>query len=406
MRLNNAFLKPFLGALALLICITAFYPPLIQAEESQKALPSRAFVVAPEYSSVDVPEGKDVNIDIIVQNKGRQGEIVNLVVNPVPKGWKAWFKAYTFKIGGLYVESDSIKKVTLHAEPEKDTGPGQYVFPVKAETKDGKLSSSSELLVVVEKKEAEVKKEASIGITTSYPVLTGPTDTDFEFSLNVENNTGEEAIFNLASEAPKNWEINFKPSYQDKHISSLRIKDGASEGMGVEVKPFLLAEPGEYTIKVRVGSDKAKEEVALRVVLKGTYKLEAGTPNGLLSLNAYQGKPANLSLYVENKGSAPQNDIKFVTFKPENWKLEFSPEKIETLAPGEMKQVEMTITPADQALVGDYSLGVNITGEKSTKDLEFRVTVRTSSAWGWIGIIIIIAVVAGLVFLFVRVGRR
>ena len=66
----------------------------------------------------------------------------------------------------------------------------------------------------------------------------------------------------------------------------------------------------------------------------------------------------------------------------------------------------MTITPADQALVGDYSVGVNVTGEKSTKNLEFRVTVRTSSAWGWMGIIIIVVVVAGLVFLFVRVGRR
>jgi uncharacterized membrane protein len=142
------------------------------------------------------------------------------------------------------------------------------------------------------------------------------------------------------------------------------------------------------------------------VVLTGTYKLDAGTAEGLLSLNAYQGKGANMSFYVKNNGSAAQNGIKFLTFKPENWKVEFSPEMIDTLPPAELKQVEMTITPADQALVGDYSVGVNVEGEKSTKNMEFRVTVRSSTAWGWIGMIIIVAVVAGLVFLFVRMGRR
>ena len=222
----------------------------------------------------------------------------------------------------------------------------------------------------------------------------------------MENKTDKEAIFNLAYEGPTNWDVNFKPSYEDKYFSSLRIKEDQSQSMAVEVKPFMLAEPGEYPIKVKVSSEKAKGDVTLTVVLTGTYKMEAGTADGLLSLNAYQGKNANMSFFVKNNGSAAQNGIKFLTFKPENWKVEFSPEKIDTLPPGELKQVEMTIIPADQALVGDYSVGVNVEGEKSTKNLEFRVTVRASTAWGWIGIIIIVLVMAGLVFLFVRMGRR
>jgi uncharacterized membrane protein len=130
--------------------------------------------------------------------------------------------------------------------------------------------------------------------------------------------------------------------------------------MAVEVKPYALAEPGEYPIKVKVSSDKAQGEVTLTVVLTGTYKLDAGTADELLSLIAYQGKSANVSFYVKNSGSAPQNGIKFLTFKPENWKVEFSPERVDILPPGELKQVEMTITPNDQALVGDYSVGVNV----------------------------------------------
>lgn len=403
-RMRQIFLR-FPLAIGLLLYGVLLFLPSAFAEEGKKDLPPRDILVVPEYPSIAVPEGNDVTVDLMVRNGGRQGEIVDLSIASVPEGWKAWIDTYSFKVNGVFVESDSSKSLTLKAEPEKSTGVGRYVFPIKAQTRDGQLSSSSELVVVVEGKKEE-KKFKGVEITTSYPVLKGPTDAKFEFSIDVENKTDKEAIFNLAYEAPKNWEVNFKPSYEDKYFSSLRIKKDQSQSMAVEVKPHALAEPGEYPILVKVSSDKAKGEVSLTVVLTGTYKLDAGTADGLLSLNTYQGKPANLSFYVKNSGSAAQNNVQFLTFKPENWKVEFSPEKIETLPAGEVKQVEMTVIPAEQALVGDYSVAVNVEGEKGGKSLEFRATVRTSTAWGWVGIGIILAVVAGLVFLFVRMGRR
>ncbi len=95
-----------------------------------------------------------------------------------------------------------------------------------------------------------------------------------------------------------------------------------------------------------------------------------------------------------------------MTFKPENWNVEFTPEKIDTLAPDELKQVEVTITPYKDALVGDYSVGVEIQGEKASKSLEFRTTVKASAAWGWVGIFIIVGVIGGLTMLFRKLGRR
>jgi uncharacterized membrane protein len=86
--------------------------------------------------------------------------------------------------------------------------------------------------------------------------------------------------------------------------------------------------------------------------------------------------------------------------------VKFNPEKIEALEPGALKQVEVIITPARQALVGDYSVGVMIDGEKANKTVEFRVTVRASTAWVWIGIGIILVVIAGLSILFIKLGRR
>jgi uncharacterized membrane protein len=174
----------------------------------------------------------------------------------------------------------------------------------------------------------------------------------------------------------------------------------------VEVKPGPGAAAGEYPIAVRVSSGEAKGEASLTVLLTGTYDLEVGTPSGLLSLEAYQGKPANVSFYVRNSGTAANSNIRFMSFKPENWKVEFAPERIDLIEPNTLKQVEMIITPAEEALVGDYSVAVRIDGEKSSKTLEFRVSVKASSTWGWIGIGIIVAVIAGLFGLFRALGRR
>ena len=375
------------------------------AEKKRKNLPARGISVAPEYTGIIISKGDDASIDLTVTNRGRRGENIKLAIPAPPKGWNVYVKTYSFTITGVHLASDTSKSLTLKAEPDENVGPGDYTFLIKAKTSDGKLTSSSQVTITVKKK-AQIKKSREVRVNTSYPVLKGPTDAKFEFSLEVENKSDKDTIFNLNVQGPKDWTINLKPAYEDKFISSLRIKANQSQTMAVEVKPYLLAESGKYPIKVKVSSPKAKADVDLMVVLTGTYKLDVGTADGLLSLNAFQGKEANLSFYVKNSGSATQNNVRFLSFKPENWKVEFNPEKIGSIAPDGLKQVEVKITPADQALVGDYSVSLAVEGEKTKKNMELRVNVRASTAWGWVGIGIIVLVIAGLVGLFIKLGRR
>jgi uncharacterized membrane protein len=142
------------------------------------------------------------------------------------------------------------------------------------------------------------------------------------------------------------------------------------------------------------------------VALTGIFKLDAGTPSGLLSVDAFTGKPSIVSVFVKNTGSAVNRNIGFSSFKPENWKVEFKPEKVENLEPGAIKQVEMAITPGQQALIGDYSVSVQVEGEKANDNVEFRVTIRAASKWAWIGVGIIVLVVLGLSLMFRILGRR
>jgi len=374
-------------------------------EEEEEERPPRAIGVYPQYPGVIVAKGEEVNMDITVANNGKSDEDVLVKLTSIPEGWKARIKTYSYDVTGVHVPSGESKDLTFVAEQEKKKiKAGKYIFKILGMTKDGKLKFNNDITVIV--KEKKKKEKEDIVITTSYPVLQGPSDAEFEFSMEVENKMDKDMVFNLIAQGPSDWEINFKPAYENKYISSVRLKSKLSKSVAVAVKPPKDAKAGKYPITVTVSAGEHKAKAKLMVVLTGTYKLDVGTTSGLLSLNAQKGKEATLSLYVKNSGTATNHDISFLSFKPENWKVKFKPEKIAALKPGDIKQVEVSIKPSEDALVGDYSVVLNVKGEKSSDEVEMRVTVKTSPIWGWIGIGIIILVIAVLFVLFIYLGRR
>jgi uncharacterized membrane protein len=391
---------------SLMISALVLSSGLCFATEKAEDRPARSISMAAEYPGVVVPREENVSMDIVFHNQGKSDETVNVWLSEIPKGWKAKIKTYRYSVTGVYVPSGEDKSLTFEAEPGKDVAPGKYNFRVEAKTLDGQFVMKQDILVDVTAAEEKSAGDRGVKLTTSYPEINGPSDATFEFSVDVDSKLDKDAVFDLFANGPKGWDINFKPAYESKYITSLRLKSNQNQSIAVEVKPPPMAEAGKYPINVRVSSGDAKGEVQLAVILTGTYSLEVGTPTGLLSLDARQGKTANISFYVKNTGSAANHNIKFMSFKPENWKVAFNPERIDMIEPGDLKQVELSITPYEDALVGDYSVSVNVEGEKASKVVEFRTTVKASAAWGWIGIGIIVVVIAGLFGTFRWLGRR
>jgi len=395
----------FCLSLIVILCLgTSFISlGLGHKEEEEDRRPERGISVAFEYPEVIINKGDDVSVELIVKNKGKRDENVYLRIASAAPGWRTRIKTYRFSVTSIHVPEGEDKRVTFFAKPEKDTKLGTYEFKVDAKTEDGALKVSHGLRITVQEKE---KEKGEIELTTSYPVLTGPNDVRFEFSLDLTNKTDKEDTFNLVAKGPEGWRINFKPPYEDKYISSLRLKDNESRSLNVEVTPDRLSEAGEYLIPVLISAGESRAEAQLKVIITGTYKLEVRTATELLSLETEKGKPGNISIYVQNTGSAIIHNIEFLSIEPENWKVDFTPERIEALQPGSFKQVEVSIVPAEEALVGDYAVGLNISGEKSSDNIELRVTVKASAGWAWIGIGIIVLVIVGLFGLFVSLGRR
>lgn len=370
-------------------------------------LPERRITAAFQYPGVTLSPDDSLSVDLLIKNRGRSDETVLVEVTEKPGDWDVEIKRYGTHVNGVFVASREDQTLTLSGKPAdkeiKKLPAGTHRFAIKARSSDGVLVQTSALTVHVVSSE---KAGERVSIDTSYPTLRGPSGDKFQFSLDVRNDTGQDAVFNFRAVTPPGWEASFKPAYESKQISSLQINANSSKTVEMEVTPPYNAQAGEYDFKVEVASPRAKAEKDLKVVLTGTYGLKVGTPSGLLSVVTERGQKATVTLLVQNKGSAPQREITFDAFKPENWKVEFKPERLENVEPGALKQTEITITPAEQALVGDYSVSIQTHGEKANEETEFRVTIRAASAWGWIGVAIIAVVIVGLAATFRVLGRR
>lgn len=379
----------------------------VRAATPTNDLPERHFTVAFQYPGVRLTPDDSVHVDLRFKNRGRSDETVLVEVTEQPPDWNVEIRRFGTTVTGVFLASGEDQTLTFSARPRdrsvKKLPEGTYRFAIRARTPDNALVRDSALTVTVSTGDHGPER---IGLDTSYPTLRGSSGDRFQFSLDVRNDTGQDAVFNFRAMAPEGWQTSFRPAYESKQITSLQINAGSSRSIEFEVIPPFRAQAGEYTFKVEVEAGRARAEKELKVVLTGTHDLKVGTPSGLLSLVTERGKKTTTTLLVQNTGSAPQREISLQAFKPENWKVEFNPEKLENLQPGDLKQVEVSITPADQALVGDYSVSIAIDGERVNRDLEFRVTIRAGATWGWVGLAIIVLVVLGLGVTFHYLGRR
>ncbi len=357
-----------------------------------------------EYPGVEVFLGETITVGLILQNKGAEDQSVNVRVSEKPAGWNTAIKSSGLIVTGVFLPAGQSKTLGFEAAPPLELRAGRYQFRVEAQA--GELDLGESFTATVRDRREQARGTAGIGLSTAYPILRGSSEVFYEFSLELENKLEEDTVFDLSARGPEGWEVNFKPAYEPRYISSFQLRAKRSGKLTVEVKPPAGVKAGEFPINVRISSGAAFAETTLTVVLTGTYDLAVESVSGVLSLTAQQGKPARLGLSIKNTGTAAQNHIGLFSFQPENWVVDFIPDAVDGLQPGETRQVEVLVTPYEKALVGDYSLELKANGEKVSKPIEFRITVKASSVFGWLGIAIIVLVIAGLAALFRWLGRR
>ena len=254
-------------------------------------------------------------------------------------------------------------------------------------------------------------QEAEIELTTPFATLEGKSGSNFQFEVTL-NYTGSETLnFDLSISGPQGWTTYITPSYpQDKMIRDIMLGPESTAGNRITVSAFppswLKPEPGDYQITVEAASGEIKGTINLTAAITATYGMSLTTPDGRLNTSATAGKDNYFTIVVQNTGSSTLENINFSTDKPSAWTIELAPQSIGSLAAGGSQTVEVNVRPGAKAIAGDYEIKITANAAQSTDYLTIRVTVKTPTVWGWVGVAIIVLVVAGLAFVFMRFSRR
>ena len=248
--------------------------------------------------------------------------------------------------------------------------------------------------------------QESINFDITYPEIKAKDGSQFTFKTDLNYVGEEETTFNLAAEAPEGWYVSIQPSYEAVDISAVKVKPGSKESLKFVAIPLISQEPGEYIIKIKASSDQLSAEAELKAVITATYELDFTPTNGMYNTKATSGKDNHFALQLKNTGSSAIEKIKFTSSGPEGWTIKYNPTDIETLDAGKTQDVDISITPPDKTIAGDYMITLNVNSENSTDKIELRVTVQTPTIWGWVGIGIIAIVIIGIGFIFAKLGRR
>jgi uncharacterized membrane protein len=256
-----------------------------------------------------------------------------------------------------------------------------------------------------------------ITLTCQYPVLSSYAGTYFDYSIDLQYKGGKEPrVFDLRAKVPAGFNCSIAPGYAEgTEIAAIRLDPQKTypDTIKVTVRPYvwLVPEPGEYPVTVEVSSGTIKNSIELKAIVTAKYDLGLEPSTGRLNTSATAGKDNYFTISITNTGSADLEKVNFsskITGNPTGWSITFAPEKLDVLPVGGTREIQVNIKPAQKTIAGDYM--ITISAEPESKyafgSLDIRLTVLTPTIWGWVGVGIVVLVIAGLAVMFMRLGRR
>lgn len=256
-----------------------------------------------------------------------------------------------------------------------------------------------------------------ITLTCQYPVLSSYAGTYFAYSIDLQYKGGKEPrVFDLRAKVPAGFNCSITPGYgEGTEIGAIRLDPQKTypDTIKVTVRPYiwLVPEPREYPVTVEVSSGTIKNSIELKAIVTAKYDLGLEPSTGRLNTNATAGEDNYFTISITNTGSADLEKVNFsskITGNPTGWSITFAPEKLDVLPVGGTREIQVNIKPAQKTIAGDYMITMSAEPESKYAfgSLDIRLTVLTPTIWGWVGVGIVVLVIAGLAVMFMRLGRR
>ena len=382
-QLRTKLLCPFLSSLLVMMLIGS-----ISADASESV------TLYTPYTKISVPPGESIDYEIDVINKSSSVRNMGISLSGLPKGWNSVMKSGGWSISQLSVLPNDKKTISLKVEVPLKVNKGSYRFYV--------LGNGHALLplTVIVSEQGTYETE----FTTDQPNMEGHSNSSFTFNAKLRNRTADKQLYALAANVSRGWEVRFNAA--GKEVSSVNVDENGAENITIQINPPAEIKAGTYKIPVRATTNATSADLTLEVVVTGSYKMNFTTPTGLLSTSMTAGREKQIELVVKNTGSTELRDITFNADMPSDWSITFNPNKLNRLNAGESTQVLAMVKASSKALAGDYIVKMTTRTPETSSNVEFRVAVKTSLLWGWMGIFIIVIACGSVYYLFRKYGRR
>ncbi len=373
---------------------------------SQVQAQERSVKLSIDNTRVVIGTGDDVQLTLKVDNAGKTDEELLLTSSPIAEGWDAFFRSrfMRWQVTGIMVQAGKSQEIEYALKPNETVKPGEYVFNIRAASPNGGLAESLDVHITLVQRSQVVTQ--GVKLVASYPQLSGPANSKFAFRADISNDTTDERTVNLLAKGPPGWNVVMKPAFESVQISSLRLKGKESKGIDIEVTPPIRTTEGTYDFSIEARSDNLRDTMDLKALVVGTYELLMRTPSDRLNAEAVIGQDSFVTVYLGNSGTAELRNIGFTSTKPDGWLVTFEPDKVDSIPPSQIKEINVKIRPAAKAIAGDYVVTLRANADQANASMDLRVTAAATAAWGWIGLGIVVIVLAGLAGIFIRVGRR
>jgi len=357
---------------------------------------SDTLTITTPYPAVVVAPGAKVTFNVSVSTPTPQRVALDLA--GVPAAWKANLYGGGYVIDAVQTNGTDPASVRVDVTvPATATGTTRMVLTGTAG------STSAQLPLEIR---AEANATGAVTLVTDFPSLRGPSSQKFNFNLTLRNDTAEDLTFSVNAQGPEGWTIQANLTGQSQAASAV-IKAGSTSGVTVSAEPPAGAAAGTYDIQVVAVAGERNISGALQVQITGSYNLSVSTPDGRLNGRGAAGSASPLTITVTNSGTAAITNVKLTASAPTGWDVTFDQPTIASLDPAKPVTVNAQVKPSGDAIAGDYNITVTAAGDQSTRaSMDIRYTVETSLLWGVIGGALIIAVAAGIWWVFQRYGRR
>jgi uncharacterized repeat protein (TIGR01451 family) len=375
------------AVLASLVLITALAPAASAVE---------GLVVTTPFPAVRVEPGGTASFALTIDTDVDRR--VDLAVEGAPEGWKASFRGGGAIIDSVFVDASKSPDVTLEVDVPDGQASGKTRLTIRATS--GTLRESLPVDVSINEQAA-----GDVTLTTDFAELSGASDQTFDFSLTLKNDTPGDIVFALSAEGPSGWTVKAEPT-SEAQATTVTVAAGASSTIKVTADPADDAAAQAYPIKVTATGGGKTATADLSVGITGSFTMDLTTVNEVLSTTANAGTAKDIEFTVKNSGTAPLTNVTLSGTPPTGWKFAQKGDPIASIPAGETANITGTLTPANDAIAGDYQLSVTAKATEKSDSVDMRVTVETPQFWGILGILLIVAVGAGLYWVFRTYGRR